>query len=111
MYMQVEGAAATITRSARGHSREPSPHRAHACQHASLGRLLAAPLRTLQDEDGDTFLLAARRRKGKKGHSFIISSDAHDIGKGPNYVAKLRSPHCTLPPPDSTAHVLQHAAS
>ena len=47
----------------------------------------------LQRDDGDVFVLAARRRKGvmSEGHSFLISRDPKDLEKGPNYVAKLRS--------------------
>ena len=47
----------------------------------------------LQKDDGDVFVLAARRRKGvmSEGHSFLISRDPKDLEKGPNYVGKLRS--------------------
>ena len=47
----------------------------------------------LQRDNGDVFVLAARRRKGvlSEGHSFLISRDAKDLDKGPNYVGKLRS--------------------
>ena len=47
----------------------------------------------LQRDNGDVFVLAARRRKGvlSEGHSFLISRDEKDLEKGPNYVGKLRS--------------------
>jgi len=47
----------------------------------------------LQRDNGDVFVLAARRRKGvlSEGHSFLISRDPKDLDKGPNYVGKLRS--------------------
>ena len=47
----------------------------------------------LQRDNGDVFVLAARRRKGvlSEGHSFLISRHEKDLEKGPNYVGKLRS--------------------
>ena len=47
----------------------------------------------LQRDDGDVFILAARRRKGvmSEGHSFLISRDPKYLEKGPSYVGKLRS--------------------
>jgi len=45
----------------------------------------------VQRDDGDEFVLAARRRKQADGHSFLISRASGDLKKGSNYIAKLRS--------------------
>ena len=46
-----------------------------------------------REEQGEVFLLSARRRKGvaSAGHSFLISRHPTDLEHGPNHVAKLRA--------------------
>lgn len=79
----------------RSFLRDPLPYAAGsvACyiERGKVGLFGGAPTYSLYTKEGDRFLLAARKRSGKRTSNYIVSSDRGDLSReGSGFLGKLR---------------------